>query len=250
MKTVLKMFTSVKKRSKTIAFIASGILLCSIFLFAGNRYLDPDFGRSFGNKASTAQAKLNRMQPLFEACSVICTASPRFMQAIVFPELMRYNSLRDGIEAESLRTLYVQFGEEYANFSIGIFQMKPGFARLVEEMAGTYLSSSVCRELQLGYGNGDEQLLRMERVERLQDQDWQMVYLTAFICICNEIYKDKKFISELEKVQWYACLYNAGFEKSESYISKKIREENFYLQEKMPGKKFRYAAIAGWYYNL
>lgn len=51
------------------------------------------------------------------------------LQAIVFPEIMRYNGLKDGIETESLRTLYVQFGEDYADFSIGLFQMKPCFAQ-------------------------------------------------------------------------------------------------------------------------
>jgi hypothetical protein len=86
-------------------------------------------------------------------------------------------------------------------------------------------------------------------VERLQDTDWQMVYLTAFIAICNKSYSNKKFSSSTEKLQWYATVYNAGFNKTDEFISKKIMQDNFYLSQQMPGKKFKYAAIAGWYYT-
>jgi hypothetical protein len=49
-------------------------------------------------------------------------------------------------------------------------------------------------------------------------------------------------------MQWYASVYNTGFEKNNIFILQKIKEENFYFQQGMPGKKFRYAAIAKWYY--
>ncbi|MBL0144786.1 MAG: hypothetical protein IPP48_02535 [Chitinophagaceae bacterium] len=189
------------------------------------------------------------MDSNFALCAPVCRANSRFMQSIVFPEVMRYNSLKDGIEAESLRTLYVQFGEEYANFSIGLFQMKPTFAVQVEEKAKQLLPDSIYKELQLSYETTDKESIRANRVERLQDNDWQLVYLTAFVCICNEIYKDKKFETTTEKLQWYATVYNAGFNKSETYISKKTQEDNFYLQQNMPDKKFKYAAIAAWFYK-
>ena len=47
--------------------------------------------------------------------------------SIVFPELVRYSALRDKMEITLLKTLYVNLGEDYANFSIGQFQMKPSF---------------------------------------------------------------------------------------------------------------------------
>jgi hypothetical protein len=244
------MYISAKKKYKFIASIIVIVIFCSAFLFTKSRYSNADFGAAFGNKAIFAQHKLQRMQSLFETCSAVCKTDKRFMQSIIFPELMRYNSLKDGIEAESLRTLYVQLGKEYANFSIGIFQMKPSFAEQVEQKAAALLSPAICQELQLEYDTKDEETIRMQRVERLQDEEWQMIYLTAFICICNEIYKDKYFTGDLEKLQWYATVYNAGFDNSKSYINNKIREENFYLQQQMPGKKFKYAAIAGWYFQL
>lgn len=171
------------------------------------------------------------------------------MKAIVFPEVMRYNLLRDGIEAESLRTLYVQFGKEYANFSVGLFQMKPTFAETVETKANQLLPDSILKELQLQYDATDAEAVRRERIERLQDEDWQLVYLTAFACICKKNYEHKKFTSQTEKLQWYATVYNAGFDKTDTYISNKIKEDNFYLSQDMPEKVFKYAAIVAWFYN-
>ena len=243
------MYICAKKRYRVIALLAMGILLCSAFMIVKNKYSNADFGASFGNKATAAQAKLISMQSLFETCTAICKTESKFMQSIVFPELMRYNSLKDGIEAESLRTLYVQLGKDYANFSIGIFQMKPSFAELVEKKSASLLQPVIQKELQLTYDSKNEEEIRRQRVERLQDEEWQLIYLTAFICICNETYKDKRFTSDFEKLQWYATLYNAGFDRSATYIIQKIKEENFYLQQQMPGKKFKYAAIAGWYYR-
>ncbi|RYF89536.1 MAG: hypothetical protein EOO03_05800 [Chitinophagaceae bacterium] len=225
------------------------VITGSMFLYAKRKYQQADFGASFGTKSTIAMNKLAQMQELFITCAPICNADATFMQAIVFPEVMRYNSLKDGIEAESLRTLYVQLGNEYADFSIGIFQMKPSFAEQVEEKAEHLLSPAIKKELQLQYDSDDTEEIRRQRVERLQDAEWQMIYLTAFTALCNQKYANKKFENNLEKMQWYATVYNAGFDRTDAYISKKIKEEHFYLQQDMPGKTFRYAAIAGWYFT-
>jgi hypothetical protein len=55
--------------------------------------------------------------------------------SIIFPELVRYSALKDKMEITLLKTLYVNLGEDYANFSIGQFQMKPSFAEMIRENA-------------------------------------------------------------------------------------------------------------------
>lgn len=226
------------------------ISIAGCFLgYAKKEYANPDFGLSFGAKATKASTRLKSIRDKFELCSKLCKQPVLFMQSLVFPEVMRYNCIKDGIETESLRTLYVQLGEEYANFSIGLFQMKPTFAIEVEEKAKQYLPDSIYRELQLPYTAIDEADIRQERVDRLEDVDWQMIYLTAFICICKETYKQKIFANEIEKLQWFATIYNAGFDKTDDYIKQKIKEDNFYLEQGMPEKKFKYAAIVSWFYN-
>jgi hypothetical protein len=249
LKRETKMFTSVKKHYKLLSFLALCILLCGAFVFAKNKYSNPDFGATFGAKAKTAKKKLQQMRGSFELCSGICNSNALFMQSIVFPEVMRFHELKDDIETESLRTLYVQFGKEYANFSIGLFQMKPSFAEELEQKAKQLLPNELYNELQLTYKETDVLNIRLQRVQRLQDDEWQLIYLTTFISVCDKLYAAKKFNSEYGKLQWYASVYNAGFDKSDAYIIQKIKQENFYLQQGMPGKKFRYAAIATWYYN-
>ena len=241
------MFISVKRIYNAGLLLLSAVIIFVVFLFAKDRYKRNDFGQSFDAKARIAQGEMRSMQPLFETCAIVAATDARFMQAIVFPEVMRYSSLKDGIEAESLRTLYVQLGDEYADFSIGLFQMKPSFAKQVEEKSTRLLSPAINKELQLNYDSDNAEEIRRQRVNRLMDAEWQMIYLTAFTALCNEIYTNKKFGSNLEKLQWYATVYNAGFDRTDAYISKKIKEEHFYLQQDMPGKKFKYAAIAGWY---
>jgi hypothetical protein len=243
---VLKKYIYVKKICK---YGLVAIICCMCFIYAKKQYSNPDFGTTFGTKATKATKRLQNLNEGFTLCSKLCKETPLFLQALVFPEVMRYNTLKDGIETESLRTLYVQFGEEYANFSIGLFQMKPSFAMQVEEKAKQLLSDSIYKELQLTYEEEDAAAIREKRVDRLDDRDWQMIYLTAFICICKEVYHYKTFSTNIEKLQWFATVYNAGFDKTDSYLSKKIKEENFYLAQGMPDKKFKYAAIVSWYFN-
>jgi hypothetical protein len=228
--------------------VITGLLIIAGFGYLGKRVANPDFGASFGPRAARAKAQLQQMDTGFALCASVCNVPPRFMQALVFPEVMRYNQIKDGIETESLRTLYVQFGEAYADFSIGLFQMKPSFAQTVETLAKQLLPHSTYKELQLAYAPGSEEDIRMERVERLQDKEYQLVYLTAFIAICNQLYKHHSFTSETEKLQWYATVYNSGLGKTDSYIAAKTKQQHFYLQQGMPEKKFRYAAVAGWFY--
>lgn len=149
---------------------------------------------------------------------------------------MRYSEWKDDIETESLRALYVQFGKEYADFSVGLFQMKPSFAEQVEEKARLLLPANIYNELQLGYQSNDAQIIRQERIDRLRDADWQLVYLTSFVALCNEWYKDHYFSSELERLQWYATVYNAGLDRSNEYISKKLARSGFILFKACPGR--------------
>jgi hypothetical protein len=156
-----KTFISAKSAYKIIALLC---LILVAFSYAKKEYSNPDFGKTFGTKAEKATKKLHSLNEQFTLCSKLCAQDVVFMQSLVFPEVMRYNSLKDDIETESLRTLYVQFGQEYANFSIGIFQMKPTFAVQVETKAKQLLPDSIYKELQLPYEETDEESIREKRV--------------------------------------------------------------------------------------
>lgn len=244
------MFTSVRKLFKPgLLFLIAGIVIGAFFL-AKKKYSQADFGKQFNGKYQKASLILHALEPKLAECSKLCNYSPVFLQSLVMPEVMRYNSLKDGIEAESLRTLYVQFGEEYADFSIGIFQMKPSFAQVVEKKVEVLLPGHLQKEFAMQYSSSNAEEIRRHRVERLQDEDWQLNYLTAFTVLCDTLYKQKKITSELQKLLWYATVYNAGFDKSDAFIEKKLVQSHYYLEQDMPEKKFNYAAIVEWYYKL
>jgi hypothetical protein len=245
----LKMFISAKRFYRLCWLIGLTVSLCTAMVFAMKQYGEADFGSAFSVKAEGADRQLQDLQESFALCAQHTNTSPQFLQSLVFPEIMRYQQWKDDVETESLRTLYVQLGEAYADFSIGPFQMKPSFAKAVEEKAVALLSPALLRELELQYTTADPVMIRMQRVERLSDAAWQMVYLTAFVSICHRLYGHKKFASEEERLSWYATVYNAGFQQSDAMIAEKIKAHHFYLQQGMPGKKFRYAAVARWCYQ-
>ncbi len=55
--------------------------------------------------------------------------------AVIFPELVRYSAIRDALEISLLKTLYVYKGDDYADFSVGIFQLKPSCAVQIRQKA-------------------------------------------------------------------------------------------------------------------
>ena len=82
------------------------------------------FGRDWDKALSFVAENRNWIAPELEQYNV----SYPVAIAVIFPELVRYSALRDKIEITLLKALYINLGEEYANFSIGPFQMKPSFA--------------------------------------------------------------------------------------------------------------------------
>lgn len=243
------MFTFAKKHYK-IGLVVSIIALLSFsFVFAKKKYQENDFGKEFSHRLVEANATVRKLWPGFELCSQLTSVSPKFLSAIVFPEIMRYSQLKDDVESESLKVLYVQLGNQYADFSIGKFQMKPSFAEKVERLAESLLSDSVSRELNLSYSVSAPDSIRQERINRLLDIEWQQVYLSAFVLVCDHLYKGVAFDQELDKLQWYAAVYNGGFEKDNVWIQKRISIGESYLNNGMPGNKFNYCALATHYFK-
>jgi hypothetical protein len=145
--------------------------------------------------------------------------------AVIFPELVRYSALKDKMEISLLKTLYINLGEDYANFSIGQFQMKPSFAELIRNQAPSFLQkrSGIIFKTKKDYKSIID--FRRSIVKDLEDPKIQMNYLIAFIKICEKNYKTNRKDVQSE-VKFLATAYNYGFEKNSDEI------------ESMTGKKF------------
>jgi hypothetical protein len=167
--------------------------------------------------------------------------------SIIFPEIVRYSALRDKIEISLLKTLYVNLGEEYANFSIGQFQMKPSFAEMIREKAPDVpgLRSEITFKNASDFD--DIKDFRKSIINDLEDPRIQINYLIAFIKICEKNFKtDRK--DELSCVKFLATAYNFGFDKSETEIYNMI-DKKFFNIKLFKTENYSYAEVSLFWYN-
>ena len=165
-------------------------------------------------------------------------------EAIVAPEIAMYTPIPDIAEYRSLCLLYVLYGQ--ANFSIGLFQMKPSFARQVE--ATVREDSSLMKKYEALIIHGStEREVRKIRIDRLMQLDWQTLYLAAFIDIVQKITQKIPIVSPEEKVRHWATLYNAGINLTPEQVREMQAQKTFpHIQ-----KTFNYGqAAVDFYENL
>lgn len=174
---------------------------------------------------------------------------PHFALSIIFPELIRYSSISDYIEVKALEVLYVQYGHDYADFSIGLFQMKPTFAEQIEVDILKYRLDQKCPELSaLRPSNIDSLEMRRYRIIRLKDEYHQLLYLEAFIRIMDQLYHEQASLPVEEKLAFYAAAYNTGYRKGYLVIRGEEDKDRFYTGMAEPDIKYNYSAIALDYY--
>lgn len=168
------------------------------------------------------------------------------IKAIVFPELIRYNSIQDKIETFALESLYIQHGKTYANFSIGRFQIKPSFAECIEiDFIKMFGESALKKFLKTIVVDTMQNIASREaRLKRIKDEETQLTYVCLFFKIMEQKYPIWK--TDKEKIRFFASAYNSAYRKSAKEI-KEFANKNFFYAGFIPTKKYCYADIA-WYY--
>jgi hypothetical protein len=167
--------------------------------------------------------------------------------AVIFPELVRYSALRDKMEVTLLKALYINMGDDYANFSIGVFQMKPSFAGIIREQMYTVLNrkSEIIFKRQSEYN--DIKDFRISIISDLEDPKTQLNYLIGFLKICEENYRTN-LKDEVSNVKFLATVYNYGIDKTpdqiESMIDKKFFNTRLYKTE-----NYCYADVSLFWYT-
>jgi hypothetical protein len=146
--------------------------------------------------------------------------------AIIFPELVRYSALRDKIEITLLKALYINLGEEYANFSIGHFQMKPSFAEMIRENAKKAMGKKAGNLFKQKSEYDDIKSFRASIVSDLENPEAQLNYLIAFLKICEANF-NLKLKDDDDRVRFMATAYNYGFWKKAEQIENMIHEKYF-----------------------
>jgi hypothetical protein len=226
--------------------LVSSLLFFSLLKLSYSQQLN--YREIFGDDWKKAEAFVddNRiwMQPLLEENNI----SYPLAIAVIFPELVRYSALRDKMETSMLKILYINLGEEYANFSIGHFQMKPSFAEAIREKALAALE----RRSGLGFSRKDDfddiVQFRKSIVKDLEDTRIQLNYLIAFMKICEHEYNLKR-MDESDRVRFLSTVYNYGLGKSVEEIEG-MTERKFYNTKLFSNEHYSYADVALFWYNV
>ena len=209
------------------------LVFCLLFVFLSSRQTKAQelAADQFGSDYKKAEQWLQTTASHWDQMALEGYNIP-LAKAIIFPELLRYNQLRDKLELFGLQVLYIQFGKDYADFSIGPFQMKPSFAELIEQ-SGKNVSNNTTRK---------------DRIDLLNTTAGQFIYLRRFLQWMDKTYAGKPWHSMEEKIRFYATAYNAGFNRPEKYLTAMLKRKYFRITE-MSTDTFNYATIAFWYYQ-
>ncbi|MFC2086158.1 hypothetical protein ACFLQ9_00400 [Bacteroidota bacterium] len=154
------------------------------------------------------------------------TLKTTILTSVIFPEILRYSYFRDFFETKALEIVYIAKGREYADFSIGHFQMKPSFVEKLEKQLMQYELLAE-RYDSIFYATGmDEIEIRQQRIDRLSDISWQWIYARVFYDLMIEKYPLESFSSEEHMIRFFATAYNydftAGREKIDLWSNKKV----------------------------
>lgn len=139
-------------------------------------------------------------------------------EAVIFPELVRYNQIQDAIEISSLEAAYPEEGIHGCDYSVGRFQMKPSF---VEDLEKRWMRSGLGKRYGLVFDTAETVEARQERLLRLKSEEGQCRYLAIYLRMLYLDYgsKDKdgrvkqaglEMLPAAEQVYLAATAYNHG----------------------------------------
>ena len=142
---------------------------------------------------------------------------PAIAEAVVWPEMERYQRLQDYMETAANYGTYITTGGG-PDFSIGVFQMKPSF---IEALEKAWMRSGLARKYELWFDTADNATARRIRISRLMKEEWQVIYLGVFLRLLYHSYGsyDKQgewvqagleTLPPEEQVRLAATAYNRG----------------------------------------
>jgi len=237
MNLVKQIFLSFLKLQAFIAIVV--FLFFSTKLYSQNKYLN-----FFKSDYFYAVNTLKDQEKTIDDIAQIYDIPPKTIRSIVFPELLRYNNIKDFIETSSLETFYI--AGDMVDFSIGYFQMKPSFMEEIEQI--TKESSYLKEKYKAIITYSSKANHKAQRLNRLKQTEWQVVYICCFIDYLNATYQlEKETITD--RLSFLSAAYNYGFKKPPEEIKTCETTKAFPYGKSYKGTKFSYSEIALHYYN-
>jgi hypothetical protein len=226
------------------------ILLAALILVSFTNPVTHNYPAIFGSNYQWANKWLFANSSLFDKMAQANKVPSKELKAIVFPELIRYNAVYDALEIASLKFLYISRGKDYADFSVGYFQMKPSFAEKIEADALTYLTKEDL--LLLGLSNNDlkdDENSRSGRIKRITSKAGQLNYLAAFYKICKAKFGGVSFKSAEESVRFFATCYNAGYHFTEVQVKANSIKSFYQVDKILKSDAYCYADISAYWHS-
>jgi hypothetical protein len=201
------------------------------------------FGDDWLKALSYEKENRNWMEPVLDSYHL----SYPLAIAVIFPEFVRYSALRDKMEITLLKALYINLGNEYADFSIGHFQMKPSFAELILDNLSFAKSDLAGLKLKVKSDFTDIKDFRKSIVRDLEEPRVQMNYLIAFLKICEKKYGLKRK-DDTQKLKFLAAAYNFGIDKNPDQIYNMI-DKKFFNTKLYKTENYSYADVSQFWFN-
>ncbi len=206
--------------------------------------------RQFGPDWDRAAERVERHRAAWEEVFITLDVDAAECEAIIFPEQLRFSQLQDGMEQTALLGLYIAGGKDKANFSIGLFQMKPSFA---EEVEMAWMKSPLRHTYRLYFDVTDNREQRKRRLERISDERWQCVYLALFVRLMDEREPSLKELPNEERIRLLATAYNMSFTASLKELQQSKHRKTFHT-DFLASQKTHYYEYAGvaveWYKTI
>ncbi|WCL81808.1 hypothetical protein PPO43_01690 [Saprospira sp. CCB-QB6] len=184
------------------------------------------YAKKYGTNYQKALNFLEKHQTLLDQTAASLNIETAELNAVVFPELLRYNQLQDILETKALEQAYLR--GLAVDFSIGPFQMKPSFAQTLEDRLDLEIDRSP-----------------QARLARLKTLEGQVFYLHCFLMLCQK----EKLPTRWNKVELWSCKYNSGLDKTIEELAYWRQQKAFpYGPKVSPDNQDNYTDIALDYY--
>lgn len=194
----------------------------------------PDPQKHFGESYTAAVRMYRTLQPQIRTEALKNNLSPELMAAVIFPELIRYDRFRDLLETTALENIYVRFGKDKADFSIGPFQMKPSFIETLEQRIAENPEYRHTFRPLISYPDPKPTSVRSMRIQRLGDSAWQCAYLAAFMVIAQHDYNTVAEKNDQARLLLLATAYNRGLGTPRTELEQLARRKTFPYGHNMP----------------
>ena len=172
-----------------------------------------EFEQEYNNEIQRSLEIQNRIASSFKEKANFYEANYELCSSIIFPELLRFSSIKKNIEDPIAKALYTIHGSKVSDYSSGLFQMKPSFIEKLEKEIIKYPELGSFFFISEYPDSLSQKEQRSLRFERITDLKWQIDYLICFTKLLDLslMNHDDEELNTIEgKIKIYSLAYNSG----------------------------------------